>query len=129
MRLGLQLLSLSTILFGAYGIALNDAHPQSARDNTTTPLILEKSEGEHRVRRARDGWDGGSLAEGYADLKRRLSMPRALIFDSSVDDGTPSLPAAPNGPATRPLLSMKAASMASFSLVASVPPASGAGAA
>ena len=53
MRFGLQVLSLSTILVGTYGIALNDAHPQSARDNTITPLILEKSEGEHRVRRAR----------------------------------------------------------------------------
>ena len=54
MRLGLQVLSLITILFGAHGIALNDAHPQSARDNKTTPLILEKSEGEHRVRKPRD---------------------------------------------------------------------------
>ena len=53
MRFGLQVLSLSTILFGAYG-ALNDAHPQSARDSKTTPLILEKSEGEHRVRRPRE---------------------------------------------------------------------------
>ena len=43
MRFGLQVLSLSTILFSAYGIALNDAHPQSARDNKTTPLILEKA--------------------------------------------------------------------------------------
>ena len=54
MRFGLQVLSLSTLLFGAYGIALNDAHPQSARDNKTTPLILEKSEGEHRVRKPRE---------------------------------------------------------------------------
>ena len=54
MRFGLQVLSLSTILFSAYGIALNDAHPQSARDNKTTPLILEKSEGEHRVRKSRE---------------------------------------------------------------------------
>src|SRR5262249_52143196 len=54
MRLGLQVLSLSTILFGAYGVALNDAHPQAARDNTTTPLILENSEGEHRVRKPRE---------------------------------------------------------------------------
>ena len=58
---------------------------------------------------------------GYPDLKRRLSMFRALIFDSSVDAGTPSRPAAPKGPATRPLLSLSAASMASFSWVASVP--------
>jgi hypothetical protein len=54
MRLGLQVLSLTTILFGAYGTALNNAHPQSARDTKTTPLILEKSEGEHRVRKPRE---------------------------------------------------------------------------
>src|SRR5262249_47237363 len=54
MRFGLQVLTLSTILFGAYGITLNDAHPPSARDSTTTPLILEKSEGEHRVRKPRE---------------------------------------------------------------------------
>jgi len=53
-RLGLQMLSLSTILFGAYGIALNVAHPQSTSDNKTTPIILEKSEGEHRVRKPRE---------------------------------------------------------------------------
>src|SRR5438128_4703975 len=57
----------------------------------------------------------------YPDLKRRLSMFRALIFDSSVEAGTPSRPAAPKGPATRPLLSLSAASMASFRRVASVP--------
>ena len=53
-RLGLQMLSLSTILFGAYGVALNVAHPQPTSDNKTTPLILEKSEGEHRVRKPRE---------------------------------------------------------------------------
>src|SRR5262249_40423452 len=56
----------------------------------------------------------------HADLKRRLSIFSALILDSSVDDGTPSRAAAPNGPATRPLLSASAASMACFSRVASV---------
>src|SRR5215510_14690640 len=55
-----------------------------------------------------------------ASLKCRLSIFSTLIFDSSVDDGTPSRRAAPNGPATRPLLSASAASMASFSCVASV---------
>src|SRR5262249_24990865 len=54
MGFGLQVLGLSTILFCAYGIALNDAHPPSARDNRTTPLILENSEGEHRVRKPRE---------------------------------------------------------------------------
>src|SRR5216683_3281730 len=63
----------------------------------------------------------GSLTEGYPGLKRRLSICSALIFDSSVDAGTPSRPAAPNGPATRPLLCVSAALMASFSWVASVP--------
>src|SRR5262245_62976922 len=53
-------------------------------------------------------------------LKRPLSIFSALIFDSSVDEGTPSRAAAPNGPATRPLLSRRAASMASFSCVASL---------
>jgi len=53
-------------------------------------------------------------------LKRRLSIFSALILDSRVDDGTPSRAAAPNGPDTRPLLSASAASMASFSCVASV---------
>src|SRR4030095_5748465 len=59
--------------------------------------------------------------QAYPGWKRRLSILRALIFDSSVDAGTPSRPAAPNGPATRPTLSLSAASMASFSWVASVP--------
>src|SRR5215510_12352910 len=54
MRCGLHVLTLSTILFGVYGIALHDAHPQSARDHKTTPLILEKSEGEHRGRKPRE---------------------------------------------------------------------------
>ena len=42
-------------------------------------------------------------------------MFSALILDFSVEDGTPSRAAAPNGLATRPLLSLSAASMASFS--------------
>ena len=57
------------------------------------------------------------------DLKSRLSIFSALIFDSSVDGGTPGGAAAPNGPATRPLLSRSAASMASFSCPARVLPA------
>src|SRR5262247_3204908 len=71
--------------------------------------------------------DRGSPAVGrpYVDLKRRLSIFRALIFDSSVDDGTPRRAAAPNGPDTRPLLSVRAASIASFSCVASVVAAGG----
>src|SRR5438128_8325973 len=65
--------------------------------------------------------DRTRLLEGYAALNRPLSILRALIFDSSVDPGTPSRVAAPNGPVTRPMLSLSAASMASFSWVASVP--------
>src|SRR5262247_231373 len=70
----------------------------------------------------------GADGEGvYPDLKRRLSILRLLIFDSNVDAGTPRRVAAPNGPDTRPLLSMSAASMASFSWVARVPVGRGAG--
>src|SRR5262245_8906843 len=54
MRFGILMLGMTTMLFGAYGIALNDAHPQSLADTRGTPLILEKNEGEHRVRRPRD---------------------------------------------------------------------------
>src|SRR5437879_2678110 len=42
-------------------------------------------------------------------------MPRDLIFDSIVDDGIPSLAAAPNGPATRPLQSLSVDSIISIS--------------
>src|SRR5262244_4199751 len=54
MRFGIRMLGITTILFGVYGTALKDAHPQSAADSRATPLILEKSEGEHRVRRPRE---------------------------------------------------------------------------
>ncbi|HKD49253.1 MAG TPA: cupin domain-containing protein [Candidatus Acidoferrum sp.] len=54
MRFGLRMMSLAAILFGTYGTARNDAHPQSAGSIKTTPLMLEKSEGEHRVRRPRE---------------------------------------------------------------------------
>ena len=40
-------------------------------------------------------------------LKRCLSIPRLLIFDSSVCLGSPSLPAAPDEPAIRPLVIRK----------------------
>src|SRR5262249_4380120 len=60
------------------------------------------------------------LSQATADLKRRLSILSALIFDSSVEDGTPSRTAAPNGPDTRPLLSASAASIASFFCATSV---------
>src|SRR6185295_8008066 len=43
-----------------------------------------------------------------------------FIFDSRVEEGMPSLDAAPNGPATRPLLSINASSIAPFCCVANV---------
>ena len=54
MRFGIRMLGITTILFGMYSTTLKDAHPQSAADSSTTPLILEKNEGEHRVRRPRE---------------------------------------------------------------------------
>src|SRR5579863_7106694 len=48
-------------------------------------------------------------------MKRCLLIFSALIFDSSVVPGTPSLAAAPDGPDTRPLHSRKAASIRAFS--------------
>ena len=54
MRFGIRMLGIATILFGVCGTALKDAHPQSAPDTRATSLILEKSEGEHRVRRPRE---------------------------------------------------------------------------
>src|SRR5262249_18018488 len=57
---------------------------------------------------------GSRCVESHACLKRRLSIFSALILDSSVDEGTPSTDAAPNGPDTRPLHSIKASSIASF---------------
>src|SRR6266850_4054502 len=49
----------------------------------------------------------------YSGLKRFFLILSALIFDSSVDEGIPSLAAAPKGPETRPLLSANAASIIS----------------
>ena len=66
-----------------------------------------------------EGGAGGPVGD-YCCLKLRLSMLSALIFDSSVEEGRPSCAAAPNGPDTRPLHSVKAASIAFFSCVASV---------
>ena len=53
MRFVLRMFGLTVMLFGASGIARNEAHSQSASAGTT-PLILEKSEGEQRVRRPRE---------------------------------------------------------------------------
>src|SRR5579864_3559900 len=54
----------------------------------------------------------------YALLNRCLLIFRALILESSVDCGIPSLAAAPEGPETLPLLAASAASMSSFSWAA-----------
>jgi len=56
-----------------------------------------------------------SYFEGSILLKSFLLILSALIFDSRVDPGTPSLAAAPDGPDTRPPHSRKAASMMAFS--------------
>ena len=50
MRFGIRMLGITTILFGVYGTALKDAHPQSAADSRATPLILEKNEAHTRDR-------------------------------------------------------------------------------
>src|SRR5271165_3665160 len=57
--------------------------------------------------------------EGSVALKRFLLIFRDLIFESSVDPGIPSLAAAPDGPETLPPLSLRAASIISFSWEAS----------
>src|SRR5215475_3505423 len=59
--------------------------------------------------------EGKSLYEARWDLNWCLSMPRVRIFVSSVERGIPSFAAAPDGPATRPRLSRRAASIRSFS--------------
>src|SRR5580658_3399741 len=58
--------------------------------------------------------------EDTAGLKRYLSIFSDLIFDSSVGPGIPSLAAAPDCPDTLPPLSRRAASIISFSWVASL---------
>ncbi|HEX8838635.1 MAG TPA: cupin domain-containing protein [Candidatus Acidoferrum sp.] len=54
MRFGLRAVSLAIVFFGTNGIALNDVRPPSVEDTKTIPLILEKGDGEHRVRRPRE---------------------------------------------------------------------------
>jgi hypothetical protein len=57
----------------------------------------------------------------YLDLKRYLSIPRRLIFESRVETGIPSFVAAPAGPDIRPPLSASAVSIASFSCASNAP--------
>src|SRR5258708_37252184 len=48
-------------------------------------------------------------------MKRYLSMPRFVILDARVCRGIPNLPAAPDGPESRPQHSARAVSIISFS--------------
>src|SRR5215469_15048655 len=54
MQFWFRMLGLTTILFGAQSIAVNEAHPKSSGETKTIALMLEKNEGEHRVRRPRE---------------------------------------------------------------------------
>src|SRR5215472_13207275 len=54
-----------------------------------------------------------------------LLIPKRLIFESSVRDGSPNLAAAPAGPEMRPLDSASAASIISLSCLSNAPPRSG----
>jgi len=54
MRSGITLLAIAAILSSEYRIARNDLLRQSTSDTTATALILEESEGEHRVRRPKE---------------------------------------------------------------------------
>lgn len=51
----------------------------------------------------------------WRNLKMCLLMLYALIFESKVEGGTPSLAAAPDGPETLPQVNASASSMAFFS--------------
>jgi len=53
------------------------------------------------------------------NLNWDLLIFKALILVASVDGGTPSFAAAPDGPETRPLVSVSAFSMISRSLLGS----------
>src|ERR1700751_43523 len=53
--------------------------------------------------------------------KRLLLIFRARIFDSSVERGTPSRVAAPEGPNARPSVARSASSMSAFSCEANAP--------
>ena len=54
MRFVISLLSLLIAIYAGYGIVRNEAPPSSASDIKPKPLIVEKDEGGHRVRRPRD---------------------------------------------------------------------------
>jgi quercetin dioxygenase-like cupin family protein len=54
MRLPILGFGLAVIVFGGYRTAQKDGAPQSAANVAATPLILEKNEGEQRIRRPRE---------------------------------------------------------------------------
>ena len=54
MRFRIAVLSLTTMLFGAYGTIQSTRPSESTKDTGATPLILEKNEGEQRIRRPRE---------------------------------------------------------------------------
>jgi quercetin dioxygenase-like cupin family protein len=54
MRWSVFVLGAVTVVLGGYGVSRIEAAAHSAVSNATKPLILEKDEGEHRVRRPRE---------------------------------------------------------------------------
>src|SRR5215467_412223 len=83
-------------------------------------------------------WSGNPVASGkigvdcqvlsssqLRTLNRCLLIPKRLIFESSVRDGSPNLAAAPAGPEMRPLDPASAASIISLSCLSNAPPRSG----
>src|SRR5579862_2133872 len=82
-------------------------------------LIICETSSIHEFRRNFDAVGANQSEEPAvfrgSHLKRCLLIFSALIFDSRVVAGTPSLAAAPDGPDTRPPHSSKAASMMAFS--------------
>jgi len=75
-------------------------------------LHARRRELENTHEASRKPCEGPSrFREGGTGLNRLLSILRALIFDSRVEAGMPSLVAAPNGPDTRPMASSRTASI------------------
>ena len=54
MRLPILGFGFAVIFLGGYRTAQKDGTPQSAANVAATPLILEKNEGEQRIRRPRE---------------------------------------------------------------------------
>jgi hypothetical protein len=82
---------------------------------TSVQLDFTENRGEKEIR-VTESWECARIL-GVQRAYRIVCflMLRCLIFRSSVDRGIPSLAAAPFGPATIPLLSVRAASISSFS--------------